>query len=146
MKSFVFPSRVPLAHFIAGWYYLKKYFLKHTCIEQQKNFNILSLQVSWIRKRDLHILSTGTSTYTSDERFQVDLSFSWCCVRHNEMTKNFCVWQDSCPITLWNYIAQFFLSKFKNFHFCDIFWQLVESFMILTDCRTWTVRELDSPN
>ncbi|CAO1385929.1 unnamed protein product [Diamesa hyperborea] len=27
--------------------------------------------VSWIRKRDLHILSAGTSTYTSDERFQV---------------------------------------------------------------------------
>ncbi|KAL7026926.1 hypothetical protein ACKWTF_005237 [Chironomus riparius] len=27
--------------------------------------------VSWIRKRDLHILSTGLSTYTSDERFQI---------------------------------------------------------------------------
>ncbi|KAG5684224.1 hypothetical protein PVAND_013462 [Polypedilum vanderplanki] len=27
--------------------------------------------VSWIRKRDLHILSTGLSAYTSDERFQI---------------------------------------------------------------------------
>ncbi|XP_040162600.1 zwei Ig domain protein zig-8-like isoform X2 [Anopheles arabiensis] len=27
--------------------------------------------VSWIRKRDLHILSAGTAVYTSDERFQV---------------------------------------------------------------------------
>jgi hypothetical protein len=30
-----------------------------------------SLQVSWIRKRDLHILTTGASSYTSDQRFQV---------------------------------------------------------------------------
>lgn len=28
-------------------------------------------QVSWIRKRDLHILTAGFLTYTSDERFQV---------------------------------------------------------------------------
>jgi hypothetical protein len=28
-------------------------------------------QVSWIRKRDLHILTTGASSYTSDQRFQV---------------------------------------------------------------------------
>ncbi|KAK7083171.1 hypothetical protein SK128_000977 [Halocaridina rubra] len=27
--------------------------------------------VSWIRKRDLHILTVGVSTYTSDDRFQV---------------------------------------------------------------------------
>lgn len=31
----------------------------------------LHLQVSWIRKRDLHILTAGVLTYTSDERFQV---------------------------------------------------------------------------
>ncbi|XP_070507265.1 uncharacterized protein [Chironomus tepperi] len=31
--------------------------------------------VSFIRKRDLHILTTGTSTYTSDQRFQVLRSF-----------------------------------------------------------------------
>ncbi|KAF4531840.1 hypothetical protein B566_EDAN000866 [Ephemera danica] len=29
------------------------------------------LQVSWIRKRDLHILTVGIFTYTSDARFQV---------------------------------------------------------------------------
>lgn len=28
-------------------------------------------QVSWIRKRDLHILTAGSTTYTSDQRFQV---------------------------------------------------------------------------
>ncbi|XP_018019853.1 neural cell adhesion molecule 2 [Hyalella azteca] len=30
-----------------------------------------SSQVSWIRHRDLHILSVGAVTYTSDDRFQV---------------------------------------------------------------------------
>lgn len=34
------------------------------------------MQVSWIRKRDLHILSAGLSTYTSDERFQVQIFLS----------------------------------------------------------------------
>lgn len=29
-----------------------------------------SLQVSWIRKRDLHILTVGILTYTNDQRFQ----------------------------------------------------------------------------
>lgn len=28
-------------------------------------------QVSWIRSRDLHILTSGTLTYTSDSRFEV---------------------------------------------------------------------------
>lgn len=28
------------------------------------------LQVSWIRKRDLHILTVGILTYSSDQRFQ----------------------------------------------------------------------------
>lgn len=31
-------------------------------------------QVSWIRKRDLHILTTGSSSYTSDQRFQVQMN------------------------------------------------------------------------
>lgn len=38
------------------------------------------LQVSWIRKRDLHILTAGILTYTSDQRFQVirpDKSENW---------------------------------------------------------------------
>ncbi|XP_008478681.1 zwei Ig domain protein zig-8-like, partial [Diaphorina citri] len=36
--------------------------------------------VSWIRKRDLHILTAGVLTYTSDQRFQVirpDRSENW---------------------------------------------------------------------
>ncbi|XP_055624488.1 zwei Ig domain protein zig-8-like isoform X1 [Toxorhynchites rutilus septentrionalis] len=36
--------------------------------------------VAWIRKRDLHILTTGSSTYTSDQRFQVirpENSINW---------------------------------------------------------------------
>ena len=28
------------------------------------------LQVSWIRHRDIHILTVGSYTYTSDQRFQ----------------------------------------------------------------------------
>lgn len=32
--------------------------------------NCVSLQVSWIRKRDLHILTVGILTYTNDQRFQ----------------------------------------------------------------------------
>ena len=33
-------------------------------------FHTLFLQVSWIRKRDLHILTVGILTYTNDQRFQ----------------------------------------------------------------------------
>lgn len=29
-------------------------------------------QVSWIRHRDIHILTVGSYTYTSDQRFQVN--------------------------------------------------------------------------
>jgi len=49
-------------------------------IVRNSNFSSLFLshsqfpKVSWIRKRDLHILTTGTSSYTSDQRFQVILS------------------------------------------------------------------------
>uniref|UniRef100_A0A1B0A3Y8 Ig-like domain-containing protein n=1 Tax=Glossina pallidipes TaxID=7398 RepID=A0A1B0A3Y8_GLOPL len=32
---------------------------------------VIRCRVSWIRKRDLHILTVGTATYTSDKRFQV---------------------------------------------------------------------------
>lgn len=32
---------------------------------------LFKLQVSWIRKRDLHILTAGITVYTSDQRFQV---------------------------------------------------------------------------
>lgn len=33
-------------------------------------FFFLCLQVSWVRLRDIHILTTGAYTYTSDQRFQ----------------------------------------------------------------------------
>lgn len=32
----------------------------------------LPLQVSWIRHRDIHILTVGSYTYTSDQRFQAN--------------------------------------------------------------------------
>lgn len=32
--------------------------------------SIFVFQVSWIRKRDLHILTVGILTYTNDQRFQ----------------------------------------------------------------------------
>lgn len=33
-------------------------------------FQIDYLKVSWIRHRDIHILTVGTYTYTTDQRFQ----------------------------------------------------------------------------
>ena len=39
-------------------------------------FVIEWLQVSWIRKRDLHILTFGQTTYTNDGRFSVIKSAS----------------------------------------------------------------------
>ena len=43
------------------------------------------LQVTWIRKRDIHILTLGVSTYTSDARFTVSFilrqrSFNFCFI------------------------------------------------------------------
>ena len=38
------------------------------------------MQISWIRLRDWHILTTGVLTYTSDSRFQVlhkEGSYDW---------------------------------------------------------------------
>lgn len=32
---------------------------------------LMFLQISWIRRRDWHILTTGKTTYTNDERFHV---------------------------------------------------------------------------
>ncbi|KAH0540622.1 hypothetical protein KQX54_018621 [Cotesia glomerata] len=43
-----------------------------------ENFNFKT--VSWMRQRDMHIISAGISTYTSDLRFQVihpDKSENW---------------------------------------------------------------------
>lgn len=43
-------------------------------------FNIGDRAVSWIRKRDLHILTIGIMTYTNDQRFQsehVEGSNAW---------------------------------------------------------------------
>ena len=40
----------------------------------------LTLQISWIRLRDWHILTNGVQTYTSDHRFQVlhkEGSYDW---------------------------------------------------------------------
>lgn len=39
----------------------------------QINHEFTRTQVSWIRKRDLHILTVGTATYTSDKRFQASI-------------------------------------------------------------------------
>ena len=44
------------------------------------NVNSYALQISWIRLRDWHILTTGVLTYTSDSRFQVlhkEGSYDW---------------------------------------------------------------------
>jgi hypothetical protein len=44
------------------------------------NMRIIIFQVSWIRKRDLHILTVGILTYTNDQRYQslhADSSDEW---------------------------------------------------------------------
>jgi hypothetical protein len=33
--------------------------------------DLIVFQVSWVRRRDWHILTSGVFTYTNDERFQV---------------------------------------------------------------------------
>ncbi|KAK5648819.1 hypothetical protein RI129_003711 [Pyrocoelia pectoralis] len=51
---------------------------KLTMLCIKKHYN--KYYVSWIRKRDLHILTAGILTYTSDQRFQVirpDKSDNW---------------------------------------------------------------------
>jgi hypothetical protein len=40
-------------------------------ISPLKNLCLLFFQVSWIRKRDLHILTMGTTVYSNDHRFKV---------------------------------------------------------------------------
>lgn len=35
----------------------------------QSNYFFSILQVSWIRRKDLHVLTVGSYTYTSDQRF-----------------------------------------------------------------------------
>lgn len=58
------------------------FFMFHYLVFQRNLFGCVRLfhvcvcvgdttQVSWIRKRDLHILTAGILTYTSDERFKV---------------------------------------------------------------------------
>lgn len=34
-------------------------------------FKLFSFQISWVRRRDWHILTSGKTTYTNDERFHV---------------------------------------------------------------------------
>lgn len=38
-------------------------------LKKKKVINFLLHQVSWVRQRDLHILTVGSYTYTSDQRF-----------------------------------------------------------------------------
>uniref|UniRef100_A0A1A9VY71 Ig-like domain-containing protein n=1 Tax=Glossina austeni TaxID=7395 RepID=A0A1A9VY71_GLOAU len=42
-----------------------------SCLQQSSVREDFVKKVSWIRKRDLHILTAGSTTYTSDQRFQV---------------------------------------------------------------------------
>ncbi|KAH8392370.1 hypothetical protein KR215_006890 [Drosophila sulfurigaster] len=44
--------------------------------------------VSWIRKRDLHILTVGTATYTSDKRFQACSSFHYKLCHASAVTES----------------------------------------------------------
>lgn len=59
--------------------------------------NLSNKTVSWIRHRDVHILTVGTYTYTSDQRFQAThhkehdewtLSIKWAQKRDSGGKKN----------------------------------------------------------
>jgi len=63
-------------------YIIIRYFYKYPRrVEASKVTRVrFTLQVSWMRKRDMHILSAGIFMYTSDLRFQVihpDKSENW---------------------------------------------------------------------
>ncbi|RWS29459.1 Down syndrome cell adhesion molecule-like protein, partial [Leptotrombidium deliense] len=54
--------------------------VKLTGLLRDENRNICGLQVSWVRQRDLHIISAGDYIYTSDQRFKpkhVDNTDEW---------------------------------------------------------------------
>lgn len=48
------------------------YYIEHIIVSSINYCTVLYglLQVSWIRHRDVHILTVGSYTYTSDQRFQ----------------------------------------------------------------------------
>lgn len=67
-------------------------------------------QVSWIRKRDLHILTAGILTYTSDERFKVH------------------IWFENLYILFFFFFGFSILNKFK-IHLCNVrIWFVFNSF------------------
>lgn len=41
------------------------------CFDGTETNNVGVFQISWVRRRDWHILTSGMFTYTNDERFQV---------------------------------------------------------------------------
>ncbi|PNF19830.1 hypothetical protein B7P43_G12507 [Cryptotermes secundus] len=41
------------------------------CFGGTETDNVRVFQISWVRRRDWHILTSGMFTYTNDERFQV---------------------------------------------------------------------------
>jgi len=66
------------------------------CFCRILNFNFLlyiSLQVSWIRQMDLHVLSINSITFTSDPRFTVSWIINWL---QNEAKMK--VWNSSTQI------------------------------------------------
>lgn len=81
---FNFPSRTSYYYFFLIFVYspddyspnsinFKVVFLikkKRLMVWQNLNWCFLFFQVSWIRKRDLHILTVGILTYTNDQRYQ----------------------------------------------------------------------------
>lgn len=54
-------ARVSLRRCVAG----------PTCPPSLNSLTASLLQVMWIRRRDWHILTSGTTTYTTDERYEV---------------------------------------------------------------------------
>lgn len=67
-------------------------------------------QVSWIRKRDLHILTVGILTYTNDQRFQAlhtDGSDEWTLKVTSPQSRDSGVYE--CQVSTEPKISQAFL-------------------------------------
>lgn len=85
-------------------------------------FVFLNFQVSWIRKRDLHILTAGVLTYTSDERFQVrNQQIKNTIFVFYFPTKHFwisCAWISN--ISGWKHYQHIFFFGFSTIEICKI--------------------------
>ena len=93
---------------------------------------LICLQVSWIRKRDLHILTVGILTYTTDQRFQTvhrDGSDEWTLKISSPQLRDSGTYE--CQVSTESKISQ-------AFNLSVVGWYIWHAFCIyLLSCRVW---------